>query len=57
VLPFPIPAFEDMIDRAVKRLIQIKVMKQMLGQTGTELITGRERSSNSATVAKDTSHF
>jgi hypothetical protein len=46
-----------MIDRAVKRLIQIKVMKQMLGQTGTELITGQERSSNSATVAKDTSHF
>jgi hypothetical protein len=30
-----IERLETMIDRAVKRLIQIKMMKQMLGQTGT----------------------
>jgi hypothetical protein len=32
---------ESMIDRAVKRLVQIKVMKQMLGQTGTERTENR----------------
>ena len=30
-----------MIDRAVKRLVQIKVIKQMLGQTGTERTDNR----------------
>jgi hypothetical protein len=36
-----IERLETMIDRAVKRLIQIKMMKQMLGQTGTGRIENR----------------
>ena len=46
-----------MIDRAVKRLVQIKVMKQMLGQTGTERTDNRSGKVVKLSLAKDTSLF
>ena len=48
---------ETMIDRAVKRLVQIKVMKQMLGQTGTERTDNRSGKIVKLSLAKDTSRF
>jgi hypothetical protein len=48
---------ETMIDRAVKRLVQIKVMKQMLGQTGTERTDNRSGKVVKLNLAKDTSRF
>ena len=34
---------DAMIDRAVKRLIQMKAMKQMLGQTSGDKVTGQQK--------------
>jgi len=48
---------ETMIDRAVKRLVQIKVMKQMLGQTGTERTDNRSGKVVKLNLPKDTSRF
>ena len=48
---------ETMIDRAIKRLVQIKMMKQMLGQTGTERTDNRSGKVVNLSLAKDTSRF
>jgi hypothetical protein len=43
---------DAMIDRAVKRLIQTKAMKQMLGQTSGDQSAGQQKRIESKTARK-----